>query len=92
MTKSTNWEVSIEYGPTAADVHYVILAAESKEDALNKGVQWAATNGMRNVMVCNATDLGLETLADDDFTEIIEWTPEEEEEFVRIIGNTGDDE
>jgi hypothetical protein len=92
MTKSTSWEVSIEYGPTAADVHYVTVDAESMEDALKKAGQWAADNGMRNVMVCNATDMGDMSDVEDDFTDVIEWTTEEEEEFIRIIDSKGDEE
>lgn len=93
MTKLVNWEVSIEYGPTAADVHYVNVEATSLEDALIKGKLWADTNGMRDVLVCNASELpeGSVVLDDNDFTDIIEWTEEEEEEFIRIIGQ-GDNE
>jgi hypothetical protein len=92
MTKLVNWEVSIEYGPTAADVHYVNVNATSYEDALIKGKQWADANGMRNALVCNATELpeGSAFLEDDDFTDIIEWTEEEEEEFIRLLDKNGD--
>lgn len=88
MTK-TKYEVCIEYGPTAADVHYVTVEADSVEDALVQGQKWADANGMRNVMICNASELPIDL--DDDFTEVIEWTPEEEEEFIRLFDNTGDE-
>ena len=81
------YEVGIEYGPTAADVHYITVEAESDKDALVKGEQWAEDNKIKGAMVSNATEL----IEDDDFTEIIEWTPEEEEEFIRIFDNTGDE-
>lgn len=86
MTKS-KYEVGIEYGPTAADVHYVTVEADSVQDALVQGMKWAEDNRISHAMVCNATEL----IEDDDFTEIIEWTPEEEEEFIRIFDNTGDE-
>jgi hypothetical protein len=86
MTKK--YEVCIEYGPTAADVHYVTVDADSIEDALAQGTVWAEDNRIRNAMVSNATELSDTT---DDFTDIIEWTPEEEEEFVRLFDNTGDE-
>lgn len=79
------YEVSIEYGPTAADVHYVTVDADSQQQALIKGQEWADQNGMRSVLVCNATEMDEE---DNDFTDIIEWTPEEEEAFLNILDDS----
>ena len=81
------YEVDIEYGPTAADVHYVTVEADSVEDALVQGKKWADDNGMKSVLVCNASEL-----LDEDFTDVIEWTKEEEEEFLSILSDIGDDD
>ena len=83
------YEVGIEYGPTAADVHYITVDAESSEDALAKGKKWAEDNKIRGAMVCNASELADQP--DSDFTDIIEWTPEEEEEFMHIVVEKDDD-
>lgn len=86
MTKLTKWEVNVEYGPTAADVHYVTVDAENMTDALAKGMKWAVDNKILSPLVCNASELtGDDDLADDDYTDLIEWTEEEEEEFVRML-------
>ena len=81
------YEVGIEYGPTAADVHYVTVNADSIEDALNQGKKWAEDNKIRGALVCNAD----EVTEDSDYTDIIEWTPEEEEAFLSILEDEGDD-
>jgi len=80
------YEVGIEYGPTAADIHYITVEADSNEDALAKGEQWAVDNKVRGAMVCNAAEL-----TEDDFTDILEWTQEEEEAFLQILENSEDD-
>jgi hypothetical protein len=81
------FEVAVEYGPTAADVHYIQVYADTTDEAIYQGKQWAAKNKLA-ALVCNATEMND---SEDDFTEIIEWTPEEEEEFVRLFDNTGDE-
>jgi hypothetical protein len=83
----TKYEVGIEYGPTAADVHYIIVEAESTEDALLQGRQWANHNRMITAMIVTVNEL----VSDDDYTDILEWTPEEEEAFLHILDNSGDD-
>ena len=80
------YEVGIEYGPTAADVHYIQVYADTVEEALSQGKKWAEDNKIRGAMVCNAAEV-----AEDDFTDIIEWTPEEEEAFLSILEEGGDD-
>jgi hypothetical protein len=90
MVKLVKWEVGIEYGPTSADVHYETVEATSLNDALNKGKLWAYANGMRDVIVCNASELHDDSLSDnDDFIGDVNWTEEEEEEFTRITNNQG---
>ena len=82
------FEVGIEYGPTAADVHYINVYADTVDEALDQGRKWAADNKMA-ALVCNATEVDD---SDDDFTEIIEWTPEEEEAFLHVLVDSGDDD
>ena len=82
------FEVGIEYGPTAADVHYIQVYADTIEEALTQGKKWATDNKM-SALVCNATEIDD---LDDDFTEIIEWTPEEEEAFLSILDDSGDND
>jgi hypothetical protein len=82
------YEVCIEYGPTAADVHYITVDADSVEDALDQGKKWAEDNRIRNAMVSNAIEFPTDI---DDFSDIIEWTPEEEEAFLHILDDSGDD-
>ena len=79
------FEVGIEYGPTAADVHYIYVYADTTEEALSQGKKWAADNKMA-ALVCNATEVD----DSDDFTEVIEWTIEEEEAFLHIVADSGD--
>ena len=82
------FEVGIEYGPTSADVHYIYVYADTTEEALSQGKKWADDNKMA-ALVCNATEVDD---SDDDFTEIIEWTPEEEEEFLHMVVDNGDED
>ena len=82
------FEVGIEYGPTAADVHYIQVYADTVDEALAQGKKWAIDNRMA-ALVCNATELSDQP--DSDFTDIIEWTPEEEEAFLHILDDSGDE-
>ncbi len=81
------YEVGIEYGPTAADIHYITVEADSIVSAIAMGSSWAIKN-----KVSATIHAPLELTEDDDFTDILEWTPEEEEAFLRILEDTGEDD
>lgn len=83
--KNTDWEVLIEYGPTAADTHFITVSAGSEEDALDKGQRWADAN-MRNAYATSASEIFPDD-ANDPYNDDIEWTVGEEEEFLRMLDN-----
>lgn len=80
------FEVGIEYGPTAADVHYITVEADDNEGAMLKAAEWAKANKINGTV-----NYPLELAEDDDFTEIVEWSHEEEEEFLHVLDDSGDE-
>ena len=81
MTNLTKWNVSIEYGPTAADVHDIVVEASSIEIARKKAAKWAKDNNVRSPMISEPYEDTHEESSD----EYLDWTPEEEEEFMHIM-------
>lgn len=86
MKKDTKWSVIIEDGPTAAHCHKIIVEASSSIEAYEKAEEWSNKMNIKNPMysrpvLAKPSDV---PILDDDYTDIIEWTPEEEEEFLRI--------
>lgn len=77
-SKMPTWKVNIEYGPTAHDVHKITVEAETQEEAREKAEQWAIDNRVRAPMISNP-------VMEDDFTDYLEWTEEEEEAFLHIV-------
>lgn len=80
------WKLLIEYGPVAADCHVMVVSASSFDDAMQQAVQWAQDNFKYYPMITIdelPEDDGIPM--DDDFTSEIEWTLEEEEEFLTIV-------
>ena len=87
-TTMSNWKLLIEYGPVAADCHIMVVSATSVDDAMQKAVQWAQDNFKYYPMITiDELPEDDETPMDDDFTSEIEWTLEEEEEFLTIVEN-----
>lgn len=85
--KMAKYEVGIEYGPTAADVHYITVDADSVVSAIAMGSSWAIKN-----KVSATIHAPLELTEDDNFTDVLEWTEGEEEAFLRILEDTGEDD
>jgi len=81
MAELLKWNISVECGPTASDVHHIIINATSSEDALVKAKQWAEDNNVKNPTFSEPYE--------DIYDEFLEWTPEEEEEFLHIVNNSG---
>lgn len=77
MTNVSKWNITIEYGPTAADSYDFVVGASSAKDALAKAKQWAEEKNIRNPMFSEPYE--------DTYEDVLEWTPEEEEEFVHMI-------
>ena len=75
MAISSNWNVSIEHGPTSADVHHIVVDATTSKAAKIKAEQWAKDNNIVNPMYSEPYK---------DTYDTIEWTQEEEEEFFHI--------
>lgn len=88
MSKMLTWRVNIEYGPTAADCHTITVLATTSKSASKKAENWAKKQMVRSPMF--SEPCLIETPADvpnieDDYTEILEWTVEEEEAFLDIL-------
>lgn len=77
MSNLTKWNVSIEYGPTAADVWDFACSATSAKDALAKAKEWAKEKNISSPMFSEPYE--------DTYEDVLEWTPEEEEEFVHMV-------
>jgi hypothetical protein len=82
MANLSKWNISIEYGPTSADVHEIVVDASSSKDAKLKAEQWAKDNNVANPMFSEPYE--------DSYDEILDWTIEEEEEFMHIVEMGGD--
>lgn len=76
MTNLTKWGVSIEYGPTAADMHNITVLAYDVVDARTKAVKWAADNNIVNPLIG-------EPYADD-YDEFLDWAGDLVDESTRI--------
>lgn len=90
MKAPTDWEVIIEYGPTAADSHKITVTAKNSVEALALAEEWAESNNVPNPMFSRPRqilEVPKESIIDDDYTDVIEWTPEEEEAFVSMLSN-----
>jgi len=90
MPKLSKWKVSIESGPVAADIHYIIVEAVSANKAREMAMTWANTNNIHHPMIGQLAEIDASSvipILDDDYTDIIEWTVEEEEEFLRLFGD-----
>lgn len=88
MKSLTSWEIIIEYGPTAADVYKFNVSARNSTEALTLAEKWADENKIHNPMFSRprkVTEVPPESIVDDDYSDVIEWTPEEEEFFVNMI-------
>jgi hypothetical protein len=87
MTNLSKWNVSVEYGPVAADVHHIVVEASSIEGARKKAAQWAKDNNIRSPMISEP----YEDTHEESYDEILDWTSDEEEAFMHIVdvdGNT----
>lgn len=85
MKKLNNWEVVIEYGPVHN--HVILVKNSTKEDALQQAKDWVQGNNIQNPIYSvrkQIISIPEDSILDDDYSDIIEWTPEEEEEFLRI--------
>jgi hypothetical protein len=77
MTILSKWNVSIEYGPTAADIHDITVEASDIFEARTKAEKWAKDNNVENPMISEPYQ--------DDYDEFLEWTEEEEGEFTHML-------
>lgn len=77
----SKWTIDIEYGPVASDVHYVVVDAASSEEALIKAEKWAKDNNVRGPMFSEPYE--------DSYDDFLEWTPEEEDEFLHMVSKSG---
>lgn len=82
MTNLSKWNISIEYGPTSADLHEIVVDALSAKDAMTKAEQWAKDNNVQNPLFSEPYE--------DTYDDFLDWTPEEEEEFLYIVDTNGD--
>jgi hypothetical protein len=77
-SQPTKYRATVEYGPTAADAHFVTVTANSTEEAEAKVASWCKKKGVRNPMITiNGADRGtmglnasLEQHADDKMKEL----------------------
>jgi hypothetical protein len=76
----SKWNISIEYGPVAADVHHIVVDAANSEEALIKAEKWAKDNNVKSPMFSEPYE--------DSYDDFLEWTPEEEEEFLLIVSKS----
>jgi len=91
MSKMLTWRVNIEYGPTAADCHSITVLATTSKSALKEAEIWAKKHMVKSPMFsepCPAEMPPDVPNIDDDYTEILEWTVEEEEAFLDILNNS----
>ena len=84
MTNLSKWNVSVEYGPVAADVHHIVVEASSIEGARKKAAQWAKDNNIRSPMISEP----YEDTHEESYDEILDWTPEEEDELLHMTENS----
>lgn len=88
MKALTNWEIVIDYGPTAADSQKINVMAGNSADALDHAEAWAKQHNLSNPMFSRprkVLEVPAESIVDDDYSDVIEWTPEEEEAFVNML-------
>jgi len=85
MTNLSKWNVSIEYGPTAADIHHIVVEASSTENARKKAIQWAKDNSVQNPMISEP----YEDTHEESYDDFLDWTPDEEDAFLHIIDIDG---
>jgi len=50
-SQPTKYRATVEYGPTAADAHFVTVTASSTEEAEAKVAAWCKKKGVRNPMI-----------------------------------------
>jgi hypothetical protein len=50
-SQPTKYRATVEYGPTAADAHFVTVTANSTEEAEAKVAAWCKKKGVRNPMI-----------------------------------------
>jgi len=77
MTNLSKWHVSIEYGPTSADIHHTTVDASNIFEARAKAEKYAVDNKFESPMISEPYQ--------DDYDEFLEWTESEEEEFTNMI-------
>ena len=80
MADLFKWNVSVEYGPTSADVHHITVDSATSSGALDKANQWAKDNNIMHPMFSEPYKE-----PEDDYDDYLEWTPEEEEKFIHIM-------
>lgn len=93
MTKIYKWEIIVEDGPTAADCYPIVVEAPTALVAYDHAEEWAKNNNMRKPMFSRpkkVPEINEVPIIEDDYTDIVEWTPEEEEEFLRIADKNRD--
>lgn len=91
MSKMLTWQIRIEYGPTAADVCRTTVLATTSSSALKEAENWAKKQGIRSPMftIDGHADLPDDVPnVDDEISNALEWTPEEEEAFLDILNNS----
>lgn len=91
MSKILTWQIRIEYGPTAADVCRTTVLATTSSSALKEAEIWAKKQGIRTPMftIDGHADLPEDVPnVDNEISDALEWTIEEEEAFLDILNNS----
>jgi len=71
------WEALIEYGPCGSDYHRIEVDAMTYNGAYKKAQEWSSLNSIPHPMITVTEDSPM--------INEIEWTPEEEEEFMLLV-------
>ncbi len=90
MPKMVKWVVDFETGPTAADCRSTTVMATTKESATKKAEIWVKKASFKHPVFSEpyAAEVSPEVPnLEDDYTDILGWTLEEEEEFLKILDN-----
>ena len=79
MSNLSKWNISVECDST--DVRDITVDAVSSKDALIKAEKWAKENNVENAVFSEPCE--------DLYDEFLEWTPEEEDEFLHMVSKSG---
>lgn len=82
MSKLTKWEITIEYGPTTSDRHFIVANTMTSDEVILLAEKWCKDNSVDLFILYGPYPI----LDDpDDYKNFLEWTIDEEEEFIRML-------